>query len=193
VVDDLALARVINDLPSVPLEQTFFRVIHAKYAATALSAVGSYRHGGRYNPAGAFEVLYLADNPVTALEEVEALLRSGAALQGIKGPPRILLSVECVFQRVARLDQKALQALNLTVADITASWREKLRRSETPVTHVIGRSTFERGDVEALLVPSAKNPKMQNLAVFPDRLLEGSSLRVFDDSGMIDARLPRRS
>ena len=184
------LASALLELQPAPLEQTFFRVIHAKYATTALSAVGSYRFGGRYNPAGAFEVLYLADNPVTALEEVEALLRTNDDLRGVKGPPRIVLSVECALQRVIQLHQDALQTLNLTLEDVTAPWRESLRRNRTPVTHEIGRMSFERGDVEALLAPSAKNPVTSNLVVFPDRLTEGSSLRVFDDSGMIDARLP---
>lgn len=184
-----ALEEAFNNLTSHPLEQTFFRVIHAKYAATALSAVGSLRFGGRYNPAGNFEVLYLADSPVTALEEVEALLRSGSDLRGVKGPPRILLSVECRLQAVIDLEE-SLTALNLQLSDITTPWRDSLRRGERPVTHTLGRLAHERGDIEALLFPSAKNPETFNLAVFPDRLLKGSSLRVFDDSGMIDARLP---
>ena len=184
------LASVLQTLEPTPLEQTFFRVIHAKYAATALSAVGSFRFGGRYNPAGAFEVLYLADSPVTALEEVEALLRTDSDLRGVKGPPRIVLSVECTLQRVVQLDKDTLHELNLSFEDVTAPWRESLRRKQTPVTHEIGRISFERGDVEALLAPSAKNPTTSNLAVFPDRLIEGSALRVFDDSGIIDARLP---
>ena len=188
--DVAELASALQGLQPTSLEQTFFRVIHAKYAATALSAVGSYRFGGRYNPAGAFEVLYLADSPVTALEEVEALLRTDSDLKGIKGPPRIMLSVECALQRVLQLHGEALQALGLTTKEVTAPWRESLRRNQAPVTHEIGRVSFERGDVEALLVPSAKNPATLNLAVFPDRLLKGSSLRVFDDSGIIDARLP---
>lgn len=180
---------VFKHLPTRSLARTFFRVIHAKYAATALSAVGSYRFGGRYNPAGSFEVLYLAASPVTALEEVEALLRSGTALQGVKGPPRILLSVERRLQAVLGLYDK-LSDLNMTPSDITLPWRNSLRRGETPLTHMLGSLAHTRGDVEALLVPSAKNPEALNLAVFPDRLQQGSSLRVFDDSGMIDARLP---
>ena len=184
------LALALRDLQPIPLTQTFFRIIHAKYASTALSAVGSYRFGGRYNPAGAFEVLYLADHPVTALEEVEALLRTDDDLKGVKGPPRIVLSVECALQRVVQLNESALRDLDLSVEDIIGPWRESLRRNQTPVTHQIGRISFERGDVEALLVPSAKNPATSNLVVFPDRLLKGSALRVFDDSGIIDARLP---
>ncbi len=190
MADASRLAGAINNLRTIPLEATFFRVIHAKYAATALSTVGSYHYGGRYNPAGTFEVLYLASSPVTALEEVEALLRSGAALKGVRGPPRILLSVECALKRVLRFDEVTLQPLGLTVGALTEPWRERLGRGEVPLTHELGRVCFERGDVEALLVPSAKNPEAWNLAIFPDRLAERSSLRVFDDSGMIDAHLP---
>ena len=190
MADASALSDALNGLPTIPLKETLFRVIHAKYAATALSAVGSYQYGGRYNPAGKFEILYLASSPVTALEEVEALLRSGVALQGVKGPPRILLSVECALQHVLRFDGAILQTLGLTVGALTEPWREQLRRGKVPLTHRLGRACFERGDIEALIVPSAKNPETWNLAVFPDRLADGSSLRVFDDSGMIDARLP---
>ena len=89
-----------------------------------------------------------------------------------------------------RFDKTALQTLGLTVEALTEPWREQLRRGGVPLTHELGRTCFERGDIEALLVPSAKNPETWNLAVFPDRLTDGSSLRVFDDSGMIDARLP---
>lgn len=183
------LEDVFDQLARRPLKQTFFKVIHAKYAATALSAVGSYRFGGRYNPAGSFEVLYLADSPVTALEEVEALLRSGEGLRGVKGPPRILLSVECDLGKFVNLSE-SLSALGLRLEALTSPWRDSLRRGETPVTHRLGTLAYERGDVEALLFPSTKNPATLNLAVLPDRLTEGSSLRVFDDSGMIEARMP---
>ena len=89
-----------------------------------------------------------------------------------------------------RFDEAALQTLSLTVGVLTEPWREQLRQGEVPLTHELGHACFERGDVEALLVPSAKNPQTRNLGVFPDRLAEESSLRVFDDSGMIDAQLP---
>lgn len=184
-----ALAGAFGRLPTQPLEQAFFRVIHAKYAATALSAVGSLHFGGRYNPAGSFEVLYLTEGPVTALEEIGALLRTSEDLQGIKGPPRILLSVESNLQAVICVSDH-LGILGLELSDLTLPWRDKLRRGETPATHTLGGLAHRRGDVEALVVPSARNPQTRNLAVFPDRLHEKSSLRVFDGSGMIDAQLP---
>src|ERR671931_265359 len=93
-----ALVAAVQRLPTQPLEGVAFRLILARYAATALSSIGSLRTGGRYNVRGRFE---------------------------------------------------------------------------------------------ALRVPSARDPSTDNLVVLPDRLRAGSSLRVFDDSGLIDALLPR--
>lgn len=183
-----ALEKAFTLLPTQALSQTFFRVIHAKYAATALSAVGSFRFGGRYNPAGQ-EALYLADSPVTALEEVLALLRSNDRLQGVKGPPRILLSVDSSLSSVLMLSDH-LDALGLAEPDLLLPWRDSLRRFELPITQRLGALAFEREDIEGLLVNSAKNPETMNLIVFPDRLQASSSLRVFDDSGLIDSSLP---
>lgn len=47
-----------------------------------------------------------------------------------------------------------------------------------------------RGQLEALRAPSAKDPSATNLVIFPDALQPASTLRVFDDSGFIDASLP---
>ena len=41
--------------------------------------------------------MYLADTPVTALREVEAIIQTAAGLLGIKGPPRILLQTMWAF------------------------------------------------------------------------------------------------
>lgn len=41
-----------------------YRIIHAKYAGSALSSIGSLKIGGRYNPLQTFEALYLASNPI---------------------------------------------------------------------------------------------------------------------------------
>jgi RES domain-containing protein len=45
--------------------------------STPLSAIGSIRRGGRFNPAHAFEILYVAMSPDTTLYEVHALLPGG--------------------------------------------------------------------------------------------------------------------
>jgi RES domain-containing protein len=127
------LAAAAARLPARPLNGVAFRLIHARYAATALSAIGSLRRGGRYNIPGAFEALYLADSPVTALREVEALVQTEAGLLGVKGPPRILLSVEYVLSAVADLTDSEIQATLATDADeLCAPWRPLNARGSRP-------------------------------------------------------------
>jgi RES domain-containing protein len=89
-----ALVAAVKGWPTSPAEGFAFRLILARYAATALSSIGSLRAGGRYNMRAEFEALYLASSPVTALREVEALVETTEGLKGVKGPPRVLLSVE---------------------------------------------------------------------------------------------------
>lgn len=60
----------LQQLPSRALEGIAFRATQSRFLETPLSAVGSILTGGRYNPKGLFEVLYLAENPDTTLHEV---------------------------------------------------------------------------------------------------------------------------
>ena len=54
----------------------------------------------------------------------------------------------------------------------------------------LGAAVYGLQSIEALKVPSARDPSTYNLVVFVDRLLVNSALRVYDDSGIIDAKLP---
>jgi RES domain-containing protein len=136
-------------------------------------------------------VLYLADSPVTALQEVEALVRTRAGLFPVKGPPRLLLSVEVTLSAVLDLTQAEFQqALGTNLQELTGSWVAANDQEVIAPTQRLGRVCNELGMIEALRVPSARDPRAFNLAVFPDRLANGSSLHVFDDSGIIEARLP---
>ncbi len=84
--------------------------------------------------------------------------------------------------------QEAWASLGTSLQDLTGSWLGS-SPGVAPTQH-LGQGCYEVGTIEALKVPSAKDPKAFNLAVFPDRLREESYLRVYDDSGLIDARLP---
>jgi hypothetical protein len=57
-------------------------------------------------------------------------------------------------------------------------------------TQLLGEVIRDDGRIDALRVPSARDPSTDNLVVLPDRLRAGSPLRVFDDSGLIEAHLP---
>jgi RES domain-containing protein len=185
------LAAAAARVPARPLEGVAFRLIHARFATTALSAIGSLRRGGRYNAPGAFEALYLADSPMTALQEVEALVRTEAGLLGVKGPPRILLSVEYVLGAVADLTDREIQAtLGTDAEELCSPWRPLNARGQPAPTQELGAAIRATGRPEALKVPSARERTAHNLVIFPDRLAVDSVVRVYDDSGLVDARLP---
>lgn len=185
-----ALREALRTLPLLPFTGTFYRLIHAKYAETALSSVGSLRYGGRYNPSRAFEVLYLADSPVTGLQEVNVLFRTDSGLLPVRGAPRIVLSVDCRLSGVFDLrEERVQQALGTNPQELTGMWVTSTPEAPAP-TQRLGLSLYEHGEVEAVLAPSARGPGATNLAVFPDRLKETSLLRVYDEEGVIDAKLP---
>jgi RES domain-containing protein len=186
-----ALVVAVGALPTQAQRGLAFRLILARYAATALSSIGSVRAGGRYNMRGEFEALYLASSPVTALREVEALVETAEGLRGVKGPPRILLSVEYDLQAVVDLTEPAIQdVLDTNLAELCAPWRALNAAGLSAPTQLLGSVVHELSAIEALRVPSARDPSTDNLVVLPNRLHSSSTLRVFDDSGLIDARLP---
>ena len=184
------LSEGLQALPFVPFTRTFYRLIHAKYAETALSSVGSLRRGGRYNPPDAFEVLYLADSPLTGLMEVNALFRVDANLIPVRGAPRIILSVDLRLNTVLDLREKPTQqALGTNLQELTGAWLPSPSGQPAP-TQRLGQACFDYGEIEALLAPSARDTRATNLAVFPDRLRDTSQIRVYDEDGIIEARLP---
>lgn len=168
-----------------------YRIIHAKYAGSALSSIGSLKFGGRYNPQQTFEALYLASDPVTALQEVNAVVQTESGLLGVKGPPRILLSVDYKLQAILDICNPNNQSvLETTLDELTAPWRPANAQGQLASTQILGTAVYDLKSIEALKVPSAREPKTYNVVIFVDRLRANSSLRVYDDSGIINAQIP---
>lgn len=168
-----------------------YRIIHAKYADSALSSIGSLKFGGRYNPPQAFEALYLASNPVIALQEVNAVIQTASGLLGVKGPPRILLSVDYKLQAILDICAPDTQSvLEITLGELIAPWRAVNAQGHLALTQVLGTAVYDLQSVEALKAPSARDPNTHNIIVFVDRLRADSALRVYDDSGIINAQIP---
>ena len=135
-------------------------------------------------------MLYLADSPITGLQEVNALFRIDAQLIPVRGAPRIVLSVDCRLSSVLDLrDAGTQRALSTNPQELTGLWVASPTDDPAP-TQRLGGACHEHGAIEALLVPSARDPRATNLAVFPDRLKKTSLLRVYDEEGVIEARLP---
>lgn len=184
------LVAEVAGLPTAAFADVAFRVMLARYAPTELSRIGSLRTGGRFNGPGRFEALYLASSPLTARQEVDALAQTAEGLRGVQGPPRILLSVECHLQAIVDLTaSSAWPPLGTTLDELCAPWRPANALGALAPAQGLGELIYQRG-IEGVRAPSAHDRSSPNLVVFPHRLLPGSTVRVFDDSGLIDAHLP---
>lgn len=114
-----------------------------------------------------------------------------AALFSAKSSPRIVLSVEMTLQVVLDVTDPDVQtAFGTNLQELTGSWIALNAGGVEAPTQRLGRAVSDLGGIEALVVPSAQDPRRSNIAVFPDRLLPGSRLRVFDEDGLIDASVP---
>ena len=184
------LESALSDLNPTPWTGVAYRLIPAQFAGTALSSIGSFKRGGRYNPREAFEALYLADTPVTALQEINFIKVTDAAILSVKSSPRLLLSVEIALAAVLDLASPQVQgALSTNLQELTGSWLVMNVNGQTAPTQLLGAAGYAHGSFEALRVPSAQDPQATNLVIFPDRLRVESRVRVYDDSGLIDATL----
>ena len=184
------LSAALAQLPKQSAEGTAYRIIPARFYLTALSAVGSVKRGGRYNPRGQLEALYLSENPVVALQEVEVVQQTSHELVGLNFGPKTLLSVQYTLSRVLDLTDLEIQRmLGTTTAELIKPWALIQSVSGIAPTQQLGLASQQAG-FEALRAPSAKNPGAANLVIFPTTLAPTSTLRVFDDSGFIDASLP---
>ena len=171
-----------------PLTGTAFRMVRLEYVGSPLSAIGAFKRGGRYNPRGVFEAMYLADTPFTALREVRAVVETASGLVGVRTGPSLLLSIDYVLQSVLDLTEPAShKMLETSLEELLAPWLPATLAGGIAPTQQLGLTARDLETVEALLVPSAQDPRASNLAVFPDRMRTGSSLRVYDQSGTVDA------
>lgn len=182
-----------------------------KQYANARGAL-SFAHTGvvasRFNEGlGAFSALYLAEDHLVALFEVQALLGSPYATW-VPAPRQhwAILNVGVVLQSIVDLTLAPHQArLGTTAQELTGDWRgNSLRSAGTSVsqpagiaapTQELGAALHATRAVEGFMTISAKIPTHRILVVFPDKLLGGSRLECRDDKGKLLYKLqtPRRS
>ena len=184
-----------GQLAHVPLTGTWFRAIQPQYWQTSLQTSHTRTIPGRFNPgnqpAPGFEVLYLSENPMVALFEVEALFGSPMSAGGAIANPRhawLIINVDLQLQEVADLTNVsgAQSPLQTSAQELTGDWRGyQQRTSQTSITSPIGLApTQELGNslhgvpnLEAFQTLSAKLPYHRNLVIFPQKLMPGSRVR----------------
>jgi hypothetical protein len=110
-----------------------------------LWGIGSLRNGGRYNKPSAFEMIYLAEDPITALAEVNLVFRPNADLGKIKGPPMVHIAVDGILENVLDVTLAEVQnTLATSHQELTGAWLwEQSRAGEAP-TQRLGRIAFEK-------------------------------------------------
>jgi hypothetical protein len=184
----------VAGLPSRSITAVWYRAVDPRYLPTALGYSHTRLFASRYYEgptAGTqFEIVYVAENPLVALFEVEALFGSPLIPGGlIPNPARSWLTINAQVQltRVADLtDVGAHTALSTSAQELAGDWKGYRQRSvNTSVSAPVGIApTQELGSVlhasglfEGFLTISAKMPYQMVLGIFPRHVLPGDFVR----------------
>jgi len=180
-----------GQLTTGPESSVWFRAIQPQFWQTALQTAQTmvipsrFNEGANANPP--FEVLYLSENHIVALFEVQALLGSPMSPGGVIPHPRqawIVLNVQVHLSGVADLtDIAAQQLLGTTAQELTGDWRGyHQRNSQTSVRQPVGTAPKQALGAALYGVPglegfrtiSARLPYYMVLVLFPAKLQPGS-------------------
>ncbi len=210
--DRSQLAAACATLSLRPLTGVWYRVMQPQFWPTALATAHTkvipsrFSEGGRASPQ--FELLYLAENPMVALFEVQALFGALTTPGEVMAQPKpwTILNVDMQLHYVADLTQviaSSLNPLDTTAQEITGDWRGYAQRnpntsvSQPPgsaPTHDLGAVLSVTPTLEGFITVSARLPYHQNLVVFPEKLQSGSSVQFNYPGGVLTPyRLPHSS
>jgi RES domain-containing protein len=121
-----------------PLTGTWYRAIQPQHQSTALQSSHSKSFPSRFNEGRhLFEILYLAEDQMVALFEVQALLGSPYGTW-VPNPYQawVILNVDVTLHHIADLTRLSQQRLlDTTVQELTGDWRGYQLR--TPTTSAI--------------------------------------------------------
>jgi hypothetical protein len=184
----------VAGLPSRSIAAVWYRAVDPQYLSAALNFSHTRLSPSRYYDPGTaanpFDILYLAENPLVALLEVEALFGSPAIPGGVTANPArswLIINAHVQLTKVADLtDVSCAQTpLSTTAQELTGDWKGYRQRSAggsvpLPVgaapTQELGEALYAHG-FEAFLTISARMPYQTILAVFPNRVAQGNYLR----------------
>lgn len=134
-----------------------------------LTAEGSRRHGGRWNPIG-IAAVYASLAPETAMAETLAHHRY-YEIPIEDAMPRTFVAIQFNLHFVLDLrNGRVRQRLQLSESLLlTLDWRKEVKAGREPVTQLLGRAVFT-SRLEGAIVPSAADPAGANLVIFPENL-----------------------
>lgn len=185
----------VNGLPTRPVAAVWYRAVDPKYLPTALNYSHTRLFASRYyerpQSSQQFDLVYLAENQLVALLEVEGLFGSPAIPGGlVPNPSRSWLTINAQVQLSAVADLTDVSGshvpLSTTAQELTGDWKGYTQRNattgvSTPVgtapTQELGAALFHSGVFEGFVTISAKMPYQRVLGVFPGRVSRGNYVR----------------
>jgi RES domain-containing protein len=155
------LSVVSRLLPGTPSPgATYYRVVDKEFAGEMDHIGPSRAKDDRYSPEKEFGVLYLSNNPQCALKE---RMKKGAEEGRRRVPPQALGEFHVQLARCLDLTDANIRSL------LNVSFRDLINPTDYSVTQDISREARRVG-FEAILAPSAVDPKCVTLAIYKDQI-----------------------
>lgn len=159
----------------------WYRAVRLKYVRYPLAWQHTWSNTTRFKREDAhYPLLYLAPDPFTARLEVGCLLghpRRGPVRRGPCGWSVVGVTVR--LHRVADFRVPGGRSMvTTTVQELTGDWFDYDRTAASPdvvcnppaPTQRLGEALYRSTSCQGFLTPSARNPVLPNLVVFPDRV-----------------------
>lgn len=172
-----AIKESLNFIQGTAIKRSFYRFIGIEYLKDLLGTIGALK-GGRYNLKNAFEVLYMAPDPETAIAET-------TKSHNFRFPPKMIVTIDINVQHILDIEDK--QTINLLGIDpekLFCAWR--IPSNKESYTQILGYLIYESKKFEGIRYPSAVVKDKYNIAIFPDRLKKGSEVKVYDPDKLIE-------
>lgn len=191
--------RNVRLLTRRPHARGWFRAIRTAFLGTPLAVAHTVTIPGRFNYVApghpGFPILYLTEDPVTALFEVGAMLGSPHRV-AVPGPGHhwAIISVSVKLSGVVDLTRPAERRLiRASAQELTGDWdgyrlRRIVRPRPSPAwpvapTQQLGQALHRVRGVEGVITYSARDATKKNLVVFPNKLRKGSVVRFTEPNG----------
>lgn len=173
----------LNALPGKKYKKTdWYRAVDPKYVQRPLAWSHTVGRPTRFKPRRTtYPVVYFAPDGDTALLEARARLghpRSGPLVATSES--RQVVQITIRLDRIADLRTASERVkIQTTVQELTGDWEDYAARtltspevsSQPPApTQALGEALYQRTDCQGFLTPSARNPILPNLVIFPDRV-----------------------
>jgi RES domain-containing protein len=173
-----------HERPRSELDAELYRVAGPRHTTPAeiVSEIGAFLAGGRWNPSGEMKVVYLSQEPETALKEsLEHFRYHGLPISSAL--PKVTVAVRAALDKTLDLtDLDTSDTLPISIAELLAEdWRAMMAKNTEPASQAVGWAAFATG-IQGLKVPSKPDRNGVNILVFPENLTSECRLEVMNAS-----------